>query len=479
MAEVYLCRLDTEHGFSKSLAVKVVRPVHARKEPFRSLFIREARLSSSLSHPNLVSVFDFGTEDDRLYLVMEWVEGNPLSEIVTRSRESAVPVPLNVWRHWMEGILAGAGYLHARGIVHRDINPSNVLVSRDGVVKLTDFGISRGLSEEGSLSGKPGYMAPEILEGSGSDVRTDLFAIAMTGAELLIGKPVSPAGSFEEARQFLSGFDPKTVFLQEPRIDPDLVGILCRGMSPRREERFQDADAFNMAIEHVVRFRATRKEVGCYFDALLPGGQGGVTEIVDDPAPVAVRENRPGYGDRVRAGAAIGLVAVSLAAVVGSRGDRCSGGGARVESGRRDLAENRLNENAVRSLGGSQAPKISPRVVQVAKPESPAGEGGSARTESPNVVKTNADILPKVEVPTPVAKSGKIPVIHAVPWARVYFESRLLGETPLRDQEFPVGEHVLTFVNEPLGIEKRLKVTVLDEGNPNLIVRMIESTNVE
>ena len=142
MAEVYLCRLTGEEGFEKKIAVKVVHSRLSEDRHFRDLFIQEAQIAASLVHPNLIQVFDFGKEGDSHYLAMEFIDGWNLAQVFSQARLRAMSIPLPIWRFWMEGILAGIGHLHSRGIVHRDISPSNVLLSRAGMVKITDYGMA-------------------------------------------------------------------------------------------------------------------------------------------------------------------------------------------------------------------------------------------------------------------------------------------------------------------------------------------------
>ncbi|HSL91162.1 MAG TPA: protein kinase, partial [Candidatus Limnocylindrales bacterium] len=117
MAEVFLCQLTGEEGFKKKIAVKVIRSSLSEDRRFRDLFIREARIAASLVHPNLIQVFDFGKEGESHYLAMEFIDGWNLAQALSQARLRAIPVPLPVWRYWMEGILAGIGHLHSRGIV--------------------------------------------------------------------------------------------------------------------------------------------------------------------------------------------------------------------------------------------------------------------------------------------------------------------------------------------------------------------------
>ncbi|HEX9206224.1 MAG TPA: serine/threonine-protein kinase, partial [Candidatus Deferrimicrobiaceae bacterium] len=189
MAEVFLCLLPGEEGFRKRVALKVVHPRLADNPRFRDLFAGEARLAAALSHPNLVQVFDFGREGASSYLAMEYVEGSNLAQAAARARALGVAVPPGVWRHWVEGIWSGLAYLHGKGIVHRDVSPGNVLLGRDGTVKVTDFGIAGtvdGKGEQGiDRGGKSGYFSPERARGEEATEASDLFAAGVISAELL------------------------------------------------------------------------------------------------------------------------------------------------------------------------------------------------------------------------------------------------------------------------------------------------------
>ena len=170
----------------------MVHPRHADDPRFRELFAREARLAASLSHPNLVQVFDFGREGDAHFFAMEYVEGWNLAQEAEQARQLHVPISPGVWRHWVDGIWSGLAYLHEKGVVHRDVSPGNVLVARNGAVKITDFGISRAAgdaqADEGTRGGKSGYLAPERIRGEGATSSSDLFAAGVISVELLLGR---------------------------------------------------------------------------------------------------------------------------------------------------------------------------------------------------------------------------------------------------------------------------------------------------
>jgi hypothetical protein len=176
MAEVFLATYSPEGGFERTVAVKRILPSYAEQPESIALFRREAELGAGLAHPNVVQVLDFGADGDTWFIAMEFVDGLPLSRLLTHARRAGTPLPLAACVYVIEQLAQALDYIHTRSsatgsplqLVHRDVNPPNVLVSRLGEVKLNDFGVARAagkeqLTEAGMLRGKVGYAAPEHL----------------------------------------------------------------------------------------------------------------------------------------------------------------------------------------------------------------------------------------------------------------------------------------------------------------------------
>jgi hypothetical protein len=207
MAEVFLGSTVGAEGFSRRVAIKRVLPGFSENPAFAKMFIDEARISSRLVHPNIVSVLDFDRDPEgRLYLVMELVEGKDLDALVS---SGPLPVPLVIYL--IAEVLRGLGHAHdlpvvddamlsgsqtlrsMRGIVHRDVSPHNVLLSWEGTVKVSDFGIAKARTASAAtasvfIKGKPAYMSPEQANGESLDGRSDLFAVGIMLWEMLIGR---------------------------------------------------------------------------------------------------------------------------------------------------------------------------------------------------------------------------------------------------------------------------------------------------
>src|SRR5262249_281662 len=151
-------------GFEKLIVVKRILPQHASNASFVEMFLNEARLAATLHHPNVAQVYDIGQEDGDYFFAMEYVHGEDLDQISLQANEQAVPLSMDAALTLVAGLCAGLHYAHEKDIVHRDVSPSNVLVSYDGGVKLVDFGIARAAKRpttKGGLKGKIAYMSPE------------------------------------------------------------------------------------------------------------------------------------------------------------------------------------------------------------------------------------------------------------------------------------------------------------------------------
>jgi serine/threonine-protein kinase len=263
MAEIYLARQKSEFGASRRCVVKQILPELANDPGFSDMLVHEAKLAAGLSHANVVQVFDLGREDGRLYIAMEYVEGFDMNDLLRRCSRAKVPIPFELATHVIREALSGLDYAHRRtddtgrplGIVHRDVSPSNLLVSFEGEVKVCDFGIARANAAIGSMAahhfdeaikGKAGYMSPEQARGEPIDSRADVFAVGIVLWELAAGrrlyKEAPEEGGptlIERARRAEIPELPTRGLPAEDR----LRKIVGKALSPRREMRYPSAAA--------------------------------------------------------------------------------------------------------------------------------------------------------------------------------------------------------------------------------------------
>ena len=262
MASVFLARARAVAGFERVVAVKVCHPHLRGDEEFATMFLDEARLAARIHHPNVVSTLDVGDDGARLYLVMEYIEGDRLSGLIkAASRRGECIASATVSRIFLDA-LAGLHAAHELvdgdgaplGIVHRDVSPQNILVGIDGVARITDFGIAKAessLSDTGvkKIKGKLSYMAPEQIEGAPLTRRTDLYAAGVVLWESLTGRRLFRGESDQDtARKVLANVVPRPSKIAAG-IDPAYDAVVLKATARDPAARFATAEEFIDALE--------------------------------------------------------------------------------------------------------------------------------------------------------------------------------------------------------------------------------------
>ena len=276
MADVWLAE-DQELG--RKVAVKILHERYANDEQFVERFRREATPAASLSHPNIVSIYDRGEAGGSYYIVMEYVEGRTLKElIVTRG---ACPIPVAV--SYVRQVLAGLRFAHRAGIVHRDVKPHNVIVDSEGHVKVMDFGIARAgtsqMTEVGSIIGTAQYLSPEQARGAPVDESSDLYSTGILLYELLTGAvPFNGETPVEVAMKHLSQVPdaPSTI---RPEIPRDLDLVVLRSLAKEPTERYRTAQEMDRDLERVTRGEAVDRETETAATMVMRGETTAVTTV--------------------------------------------------------------------------------------------------------------------------------------------------------------------------------------------------------
>ncbi|MCU0663632.1 MAG: serine/threonine protein kinase, partial [Myxococcota bacterium] len=264
MAAVYVARLSGMAGFEKLYAVKVIHPHLSEDEAYINMFLDEARLAAGIQHPNVAETFEVGHDDGVLYMVVEFVHGQSLRAFYSRAATLGVDISQPVAAFVVSRVCQGLQAAHEhRGIdeqplniVHRDISPSNILISYDGFVKVIDFGVAYAqgrLSETvaGTIKGKIGFLPPEQIRGSELDGRADIFSLGVVLYIMTTGTP--PFRSATEAEQLYKVLNGRFPLPREanPSVHPTLERIILTAMALRREDRYPNAEAMR---KDLVRF---------------------------------------------------------------------------------------------------------------------------------------------------------------------------------------------------------------------------------
>ncbi len=279
MANVYLAE---DEVLGRRVAIKILNDRHAGDDQFVERFRREAKNAASLSHPNIVSIYDRGEAEGTYYIAMEYLDGRSLKELIVGRGPAPVPVAIDYARQ----ILAAIRFAHRHGIVHRDIKPHNVLVDAEGRLKVTDFGIARAgvsqMTEAGSIIGTAQYLSPEQAKGAPVDQTSDLYSVGVVLYELLTGVvPFSGDTPVEIAMKHLSSA-PEPPSAKRAEIPRELDLVVLRALAKDPADRYQSAEEMDADLARVARGVA-----------VSPATEEAATAIIALPPPAAVTEITP------------------------------------------------------------------------------------------------------------------------------------------------------------------------------------------
>ena len=477
MAEIFLARREGPEGFSRDLVVKRILPQLAEDRAFTTMFMDEARIAARLTHPNVVQVYDFGSVDQDLegapgerhptyYLAMELVRGVDLDMLIQRAAEQAISrnergaLPPHHAAKILSLVCEGLAHAHAlevdgkpAGLVHRDVTPSNVLISFDGAVKVADFGIAKAAerpgredTRHGVVKGKYAYMSPEQARGKKLDCRSDLYNVGILLFESITGQELFPHHDYRAARMLTAAGQ-----IRHPErlatLPDALAAVVRRALSVRPDDRFQDALALRADLEAYLRTApepSDALEIGRYVrelfpdvvreDARSPRAAGTVPATVARPAvetmvgpaaPWLTDDPFPGAGSP--AGDRSGDAGINQAR---AGGGTLLGGGAQRRSngdplaGLAALARNQAPESTAptRAPRAQRAVMREPTAVELAQTD-PAADGAAANDGIP-------ELSPAVgALPEHAPNDHGIPVAGADVMGAIDYGERIPGAT--------------------------------------------------
>jgi serine/threonine protein kinase len=481
MAEIYLCSARGPEGFEKEVAIKRVKAFLLSDPGFVKMFITEARVASKLNHANVVQIFDFDKHEDSYYLAMEYVRGQSLWSVRQRARDRMMPVsPLLAAQIGAE-VARGLDHAHRltdRGrplrIVHRDVTPHNVLISYEGAVKLTDFGIAKageGTTAPGILKGKFAYMSPEQARGEPVDARTDVFALGVVLWELLTGGRLFEGdGDVAVLKAVQERAIPPPVRLN-PEVPEDLNAAVMKALDRDIDRRFATASEFERALSRFL-FQAAAsveaRDLVAYMQSLFP-------EEIAAPQP-EVSPVDHSEDDRVLIDSPDESSGANTYVLPGRRGQSPQEAPLGPRSEERPSASSFRRRKAwlVAALlalgltgtvaGGRWWRKTAPvqlsvpeRVTPVAPQPQPVPSSTPVSTPQPAPEPVPPPAEPALPPPTSEVSSRRTttsdiaPVprgfirVKIKPWGAVYLDGRLLGEaSPELRKEVSAGSHRLT-----------------------------------
>jgi serine/threonine-protein kinase len=367
-------------------------------------FKREAQAAGRLTHPNIVGVFDYGETDKLAYIVMEFVEGRSLKEVLANNQRMSPETAVRL----MEEILAGLEYSHECGVVHRDIKPANIMITQDGRTKIADFGIARieasSMTQAGTVLGTPAYMSPEQFMGQVVDRRTDIYSSGVLLYQLLTGERPFDGSMTAIMHKVLSTVPPRPSELSVTA-PPSLDSVVARAMARRPEDRFATAAAFAQAL----RQKLSEVDDPLAVDETIITPAKGARPAT--PAPTATAAAPP-PGPRsklpVFIGGGAGAVVVAAVAawlLLGSGGKP-----ANVPQAAAPSLQAKLTPASVPDA--SAAPPVStPPPTAIARPEPTPVPQQQALLLAPPVGPPPVTVPPAVTPPAPSAAPAQPPVV--------------------------------------------------------------------
>ena len=515
MAEVFVGSTVGAEGFSRKVAIKRVLPGYSDNQAFAQMFVSEAKITSRLVHPNIVSVLDFDRDaENRLFLVMELVEGKDLDTLLT---SGPLPVPLIVFI--ISEVLRGLGHAHdlpieqggppggqltithtMRGVVHRDVSPHNVLLSWEGSVKVSDFGIAkaRAASEATAstfIKGKPAYMSPEQANGKPLDGRSDLFAVGVMLWEMLIGRRLFLA---EDTRATLAavlfGEIPKPRALRGD-VPKDLERITMKLLERDLAARYATAE---LAIADLSECSAAPKDGRALLKRTLAerfpheapvrgsqvhapvqsppyaptvaAGTGGAPPapystpgmpMASNPAmSLGPAATLPPIAPRRRWGLAVALAAILPLSALATYGLVSVVKGHAAPKAVAGVQPGTGSGSGSTPAGGSGAAVVATVTVPDAAVRHVPPDAPPAPPPPPPAPAVAKAKPAAAEHPVAPAKLGRL-AVHAFPALTVFVDKKRIHDTPVTLQ-LPVGKHVLRLVNTEQGHDETLTVTITD-----------------
>jgi serine/threonine protein kinase len=304
MADVFKARIQGPAGFERTFVVKRILPHLSGDPSFTRMFIDEAKIAAKLNHPNIVQVFELGSVDDEYFMSMEYVRGHDLAEAMRTLWARVGPPRPELVAYIGREMCRALAYAHeftsddghVLGMIHRDVSPSNVMLSFDGAVKLLDFGIAKALdgdsvdenTKSGTLKGKFAYMAPEQTVSNEIDRRIDIFATGIVLHEILTGRRLFKGDNDMQTIERVRRCEVTAPSLFNPLCPPQLDRIVLQALARNRDERYQSASEMADALDDVVyasRFQATH--LAQTMRSLFPADVSG-----DGRAPVSGQASR-------------------------------------------------------------------------------------------------------------------------------------------------------------------------------------------
>ncbi|GAB4327969.1 MAG: hypothetical protein Kow0037_01930 [Calditrichia bacterium] len=435
-------------AFQKSLQqdvfLKILKPHVQNQREWVLRFQREARACARLKHPHIVQVYTLGEEHGCHYMAMEYVEGESLRQILEREEVLSEADAIKIGRQVLEALQ----YAHQHKIIHRDVKPGNILVSGQGWVKLTDFGLAHlgedaEVTQQGALLGTPAYMAPEQILGEQISAETDIFSLGITLYEMLSGHKPFAGNSYSECIHKILNVQPEPLHQINPKVSQNLSAIIQRAYEKKPKERYSSAGEF---LEALNSYEKQELQLG----GLEPAGKN--SEKKEDYIPKKTKRN-----SRKQKSVLLGLIGALLAVMIilyflesgrppqGNKKEAISTGQAVKDdsiSGNQDQSKPAMEDSFKEILTTAEQPE-APRFTTEETEKSLSTEKKEAKQPVRDTLSREAE----TELGENEKDSVQV-VVNVTPWAKFLVDG-IEVDSMLRVKSLwlPAGEHEFTFIH--------------------------------
>ncbi|MCX7958735.1 MAG: serine/threonine protein kinase [Deltaproteobacteria bacterium] len=471
MAEIYKGFLEGPHGFVKDVVIKAIHPHLLKDERYIRLFLREARLWAKLNHSSIVQVYEFFEEKGRYYLVMEYVKGTDLLNVIKRSMIKGRPIGIPRTIRIFEYVLSALEYAHnfrddsegICGIVHRDISPQNILISVSGDVKITDFGIAKaslstGITTKGAIVGKIDYMSPEQALGKDVDLRTDIFSTGIVLWETLTGNKLFDGKNDIELLENVRRCEIIRPSAINPEVDEKLEQIVMKSLASDPRLRYDSAVEFSNELRAYLReytHLIDDEDIAGFMRELFPEYVKDYThrtEILNAEDAEGSKDN----GRKFLIGSTVIflIILISLAVFL--------------------YPKNIVRNDHVADIVTNPVPTSDSILYQdISLPDSESEDiteeekrDLSEKKEKINDYATekmlNSEKSEEQRKRQDLQKKGRLSV-NAIPWADVYIGKKKIGTTPVFEYEMKAGIVEIIFRNDDMGVVRKKRIYIEPE----------------
>jgi len=453
-----------QHSLQRTVLIKELHPEVFREKDILGRFQREAQVCALIKHENIVDIYDYTVRPDRIFLVMEYVFGCSLADLIQKTPQLPIDLILAI----MVQTLRGLSYAHSKGVIHRDIKPSNILISRDGWVKITDFGLallegSAIVTQPGAVVGTPAYISPEAISGGAITSKSDLFSLGATFYELCTGQRIFHADHFSDSLKKVLTLHPAPPSQLRADLSPELDRIILRMLEKQPPRRWPSATEIAEAVESL----ELTVSAGDPKLIVRRSWQEPEKSAAGQPTPTPIRRFRT---QKQRRNMAIGIAALLLVIIAVSAYLIASRQPSEEASGLADQSQllkttppdtagltklQPAKTNSTQLLHKREASTQPPATSQeAAMKEAAKGEQLPAPSDTSSHLSKSQEIFAvrksearRTPEPAEIITSAEpaILIVRCDPWADVYLDDIPLDRTPFAAQPLTPGRHKLSF----------------------------------